>query len=258
TFQGRSPEQPSHDSPYSAPREGRSGFRPPRGSGDDTSEAAGSRFYLARWAPETVRIDRFRRARTWRTASRSFTLIELLVGLAIFSAAVALANGLLFGGSRAYGRARARLDVISPARAVLEQFQSDVRRSVGGLEVSDNGAELTLRVLSLDAAGLPHAGADGRFAQTEICYRFDASTRRLTRDGQVLARDLPDVAFTQSVQEVGGAPVPAVTATITAILDDRPFGLEATAVPRLVAGWATCPGWVFTTLGAPYDFKADR
>jgi type II secretory pathway pseudopilin PulG len=198
------------------------------------------------------------RPRRHASPSAAHTLVEVLVAAALLSIAATLVYAVLFGGSRSYFRARARLDVLSSCRAALAQFESDVHQTVSAVEVADGGAELTLRLLDPGPAGLPEAAPDGRFKEVEIRYRYDAPTRRLLRNEEILGRDLPDVAFAQGLLDVAGRQVPVVTATITAILEDRPFSIEATAVPRAIAGWASSPGWVFTTLGAPYEFKAEQ
>lgn len=186
------------------------------------------------------------------------TLLEVLVAAVLFSIAAALVYSVLFGSSRSYFRARARLDVLSSCRAALAQFESDVHQTVSAVEVADGGAELTLRLLDPGPSGLPEAASDGRFREVEVRYRYDSPSRRLLRNEAILGQDLPDVVFAQGLLDVAGKQVPVVSATITAILEDRPFNIEASAVPRAIAGWAAAPGWVFTTLGAPYEFKAEQ
>ncbi|MBI3891601.1 MAG: type II secretion system protein [Candidatus Wallbacteria bacterium] len=199
-----------------------------------------------------------------RPASRgaAFTLVELLVALAILSGALSLVHFALFGGTRSYARSRARMDLEASCRAALGRVQSDVRRAAGFIEVTDDGAELKLSVLDLGGSGLPSAGPGGKFSEKPVVYRFDAPNKRLLRredsKEEILGRGLPDVVFSQRVFEIGAVKYSAVTARVTAVLDDRPFGIEASAVPRLQAGWAANPAWVFTTIGAPYEFKVDQ
>lgn len=197
-------------------------------------------------------------------SKRGLVLLDVLLATAILVGALSIAHFAFFGGGRAYIRARARLDTIASCRAALARAQADVRRAAGRVEVSDDGAVLKLTVLdSSGPGGLPTAGADGRFKETPLTYSFDAAARRLLRrEGtgadEVVGRDLPDVVFSQRVLDIGAVKCPVVTLRVTAVLDGRPFGIEASAVPRLIAGWAANPAWVFTTTGSPYEFKVDQ
>src|SRR5205085_1158953 len=76
-----------------------------------------------------------------------FTVVEVLMGVALLAALLASFSLGLFGGGRSYARARAKLDLVSSCRAVLARIDSDVRRAVSKVQVSDAGTELILRVL---------------------------------------------------------------------------------------------------------------
>lgn len=193
-----------------------------------------------------------------RRAAAAFTLTELLVGLALFMAAIAIVQTLLFGGGRAYGRARARLDLIAACRTAMEQVEADVRRASSRIRVSDDGAELLLSVPVFGAAGLPARSPAGNFEETEVRYRYDATARTLIRNGETVGREIPDLLFSQALLDSAGSPIPMVTVEAAALIDGRPVRLAATAVPRFAAGWAANPAWSLTTLGAPYRYQADR